>query len=179
MTTHFRSGRANVADALGALAALGLVGYHTVLNRRFQLDDALIYYRYVRNALEGHGLVYNPGERVNALTSPLYTYVSIAVAALTNDIPTSQVALGGLFLGLTAVGVVGLFREMGLAPYGATAALLLASTRSLYLTFGLETTLFLFLLTLTLWLYVRRCVTACGLVLGLLVLPGVKGSCWA
>jgi hypothetical protein len=170
LRTNSRSGRANVADALGALAALGLVGYHTALNRRFQLDDALIYYRYVRNALEGHGLVYNPGERVNALTSPLYTYVSIAAAALTNDIPGSQVALGGLFLGLTAVGVVGLFREMGLAPYGAAAALLLASTRSFYQTFGLETTLFLFLLTLTLWLYVRRRLTACGLVLGLLVL---------
>jgi hypothetical protein len=169
------SGRANVADALGALAALGLVAYHTFLNRHFQLDDALIYDRYVRNALAGHGLVYNPGERVNALTSPLYAYISIAVAALTNDIQASQVALGGLFLGLTAVGVIGLFRGMGLAPYGAAAAVLLASTRSFYQTFGLETMLFLFLLTLALWLYLHRYLTACGLVLGLLVLTRGEG----
>jgi hypothetical protein len=166
---------ANAADALGALAALGIVGYHAFLVRHFQLDDALIYYRYVRNALAGHGLVYNPGERFNALTSPLYTYVSLAAAALTGDVQVSQIVLGGLFLGLTGIGVIGLFRDMGLAGFGGAAALLLASSRSFYTTFGLETSLFLFLLTLALWLYGRWYVTACGLVLGLLVLTRTEG----
>jgi hypothetical protein len=167
--------RANGADALGALAALGIVSYHAFLVRHFQLDDALIYYRYVRNALSGHGLVYNPGERFNALTSPLYTYVSLVAAALTGDVQVSQMALGGLFLGLTAIGVIGLFRDMGLAGYGGAAALLLASTRFYYSTFGLETSLFLFLLTLAIWLYLRRRLTACGFVLGLLVLTRADG----
>jgi hypothetical protein len=167
--------RVNVADAVGALATLGIVSYHAFLVRYLQLDDALIYYRYVRNALAGHGLVYNPGERFNALTSPLYTYVSLVAAALTGDVQASQIALGGLFLGLTGIGVIFLFRDMGLAGFGGAAALLLASTRSFYVTFGLETSLFLFLLTLALWLYGRRYLIACGLVLGLLVLTRGEG----
>ncbi len=53
-----------------------------ILNRHFQLDDALIYYRYIENALNGHGLVYNIGERHNALTSPFFTYIFLALSAL-------------------------------------------------------------------------------------------------
>src|SRR5215813_3290593 len=168
-------GWSRATEAVGVLVALGLVSYHAFLNRRYQLDDALIYYRYVRNALAGRGLVYNPGERVNALTSPLYSYVSIAVAWLMNDVQAGQMMLGALFLGLTTVLVLALFRDMGLAPYGAATAVLIASTRYFYETFGLETTLFLFLLTLALWLYIRDRLTACGFVLGLLVLTRGEG----
>ena len=35
-------------------------------------DDAFISFRYVRNLLEGHGLVFNPGERVEGYTSLLW-----------------------------------------------------------------------------------------------------------
>jgi arabinofuranosyltransferase len=168
-------GGVRATEAIGVLGALGLVGYHTFLNRHYQLDDALIYYRYVRNALAGQGLVYNPGERVNALTSPLYSYVSVAVAWLTKDVQASQMMLGAVFLGLTVVLVYALFRDMGLAPYGAATAVLIASTRYLYQTFGLETALFLFLLTLALWLYLRDRLIACGFVLGLLLLTRGEG----
>lgn len=36
-------------------------------------DDAFITYRYVENILAGHGFVYNEGERVLGVTTPLYT----------------------------------------------------------------------------------------------------------
>jgi len=42
-------------------------------------DDALITYRYARNISEGHGFVYNQGERVLGTTTPFYT-VLVALA---------------------------------------------------------------------------------------------------
>jgi arabinofuranosyltransferase len=51
-----------------------------------QADDAFISYRYARNLVEGQGLVYNPGERVEGYTNLLWT-LSLA---------------GGLKLGLRA-----------------------------------------------------------------------------
>ena len=38
----------------------------------FLTDDAFISFRYVRNLLEGHGLVFNPGERVEGYTNFLW-----------------------------------------------------------------------------------------------------------
>ena len=35
----------------------------------FMTDDAFISFRYVRNLLEGHGLVFNPGERVEGYSN--------------------------------------------------------------------------------------------------------------
>jgi len=39
----------------------------------YLLDDAFISFRYARNLVEGHGLVYNPGERVEGYTNLLWT----------------------------------------------------------------------------------------------------------
>lgn len=36
-------------------------------------DDAFVSFRYARNLVEGHGLVFNPGERVEGYTNPLWT----------------------------------------------------------------------------------------------------------
>ncbi len=38
----------------------------------FLTDDAFISFRYVRNLIEGHGLVFNPGERVEGYTNFLW-----------------------------------------------------------------------------------------------------------
>ncbi|MCY3959730.1 MAG: hypothetical protein OXG65_15775, partial [Chloroflexi bacterium] len=38
----------------------------------FISDDAFISFRYVRNLLEGHGLVFNPGEYVEGYTNFLW-----------------------------------------------------------------------------------------------------------
>ena len=50
---------------------LGLLGYltHTAW---FLCDDAFISFRYVRNLLEGHGLVFNPGEYVEGYSNFLW-----------------------------------------------------------------------------------------------------------
>ena len=44
-------------------------------------DDAMISMRYAANLAHGHGLTWNPGERVEGFTNPLWTLV-MALAAL-------------------------------------------------------------------------------------------------
>src|SRR3978361_1210781 len=67
--------------------------------RSQQLDDALIYAKYIRNALLGQGLVFNPGEHVNALTSPLYAYAVLAGAWVAHGhVLVATAGLSGVFL---------------------------------------------------------------------------------
>lgn len=49
-------------------------------------DDAFITFRYARNLVEGHGLVFNPGELVYGTTTPLYACF-IAAGMLTGIAP--------------------------------------------------------------------------------------------
>ena len=43
--------------------SLVILFIHSWQVREYQLDDALIYLRYIRNFIEGNGLVYNKGEQ--------------------------------------------------------------------------------------------------------------------
>ena len=58
-------------------------------------DDAYISYRFARNAAEGHGLVFNPGERVEGYTNLLYVLCVIPAFWLGLD---GQVYFFSLFL---------------------------------------------------------------------------------
>src|ERR1700744_1506235 len=62
------------------LALAVLIVIAVVLSRHFVAEDGLIYSRYVANALHSQGLVFNAGEHVNALTSPLFSYLLLGVA---------------------------------------------------------------------------------------------------
>ncbi len=50
-----------------------------------QLDDSFITFRYARNLVEGHGLVFNPGERVEGYTNLLFVLLSAAFIRLGID----------------------------------------------------------------------------------------------
>jgi len=58
----------------------------TFLNRNFQMDDALIYLRYVQGFQNGIGLVYNAEEYFNGITSPFYLSLLILVSYVVPDI---------------------------------------------------------------------------------------------
>lgn len=169
------SAKERVLFIVGIGVSLALCGYYSYLARHILLDDALIYYRYIANALQGNGLVYNVGERFNALTSPLYTYISLLFAFLFNDVEGSQIVLGALFLFLTSVTVMMIFSMRGLTVYGVVAAMLLVTTRYYYYTLGLETTLFLFLISMAVCLYLAEREFLLGIVSGLLVLARGEG----
>lgn len=86
------SRRARAALALVALVALGaaIVVYRTA----WISDDAIITFRYVTNLRHGHGAVFNPGERVQGYTHPLWFAVLTIASVLTGDEAIASIALG-------------------------------------------------------------------------------------
>ncbi|HJX54303.1 MAG TPA: hypothetical protein VJ801_16165 [Polyangia bacterium] len=65
-------------------------------------DDAFIFFRYAENALSGAGLVFNPGERVEGFSSPLWLLVLVLAGAA----GLSPLHAAGIFGTLATVAVV-------------------------------------------------------------------------
>lgn len=57
-------------------------------------DDGFIYFRIAENAAAGNGPVFNPGERVDAATSPAWVWILAAAAALDVPLHVAAAALG-------------------------------------------------------------------------------------
>jgi len=129
---------------LAALLALGVV-------RAWQLawvcDDAFISLRYAENLVAGHGLVYNPGERVEGYTNLLWT-LGLAVLLRAGVDPLRAAELPGIAafaaLALLLARVSWLrSREPGRAFLPLAAALVLVCEDfQVWATGGLETSLF-------------------------------------
>jgi hypothetical protein len=87
--TALPAGRDRVTTrALDAGATLLLIALTLAMFAAFfplPADDAYIVARYVRELYAGHGLVFNPGERINAVTSPLLTFVFALIHPLVSD----------------------------------------------------------------------------------------------
>jgi len=64
--------RTDIRNRLTLLTVLIAAGW-LAWTRRFVQDDAFISFRYARNWVNGHGLVFNPGERVEGYTNFLWT----------------------------------------------------------------------------------------------------------
>ena len=120
-----------------------------MMNKQYYvMEDALIYARFIANALSGQGLVFNPGEQVNALTSPMFTYVLLGTSWLLRGriILAEHILFLGSFLGACVL-------AEDLAP---VSGILIAATCFFYTIIGLETTTFLLLLMVTVNLYDRK-----------------------
>jgi len=66
-------------------------------------DDAYISFRYAQNFADGHGLVFNQGERVEGFTNFLWTMVIAAAAWFKLDLPWAAQWLGVAFASLGLV----------------------------------------------------------------------------
>lgn len=129
-------------------------------HRRWVCDDGLIVLRTVQNLLEGNGPVFNAGERVEANTSTLWTYV-LALGGLQPWLRLEWVsvvvgllaAVGGLFFGLD--GARRLFPGRRVVPAGGLVVLALPPFWD-YATSGLETGLVTLWLALVWWQLVRH-----------------------
>ena len=65
-----------------ALVLVALVNALVVCTSNLIIDDAFIFFRYAENLLEGHGLLWNPGdEAVEGYSSFLYVVVLAALRA--------------------------------------------------------------------------------------------------
>ncbi|MBU0741957.1 hypothetical protein KKG45_12330 [bacterium] len=68
-------------------------------------EDAFISFRYAANLLDGHGLTYNPGERVEGYTNFLWTVMLAGAMALGAD-PAAAARTMGFVAALVLCGVV-------------------------------------------------------------------------
>jgi len=95
-------------EALGKAALLVPVLLLAILawSRRWTSEDAFIYYRVVENLLDGHGPVFNVGERVEAYTGPLWFGVlALGRVLVPASVPIEWVAVV-LGLVLSAAGLL-------------------------------------------------------------------------
>ena len=72
-----------------------------------QEDDAYIFYSYAQNLADGHGYVFNPGERVNATTSPLYTLLLALLYSALRFLPFVTLPLLGHLIGGISLFLIG------------------------------------------------------------------------
>ncbi len=124
------------------------------------LDDAFIAFRYAHHLVSGHGLVFNPGERVEGFTSPLWTLVIAAGMAAGAD-PAILAQVLAILCNVALVLAVYRFgrRTLGLSPSWAWAAgaLLVADFNTeAWAAHGLETNLFALLVFLGVAALVRE-----------------------
>ncbi len=115
-------------------------------------DDAYISFRYIRRLLEGQGLTFNAGERVEGFSHPLWILLVAGGTRLTGfPIPDVARALG---LACSLSTIACLFtsrRAFASGNQAATAAIVLLLVYPgfhVYATSGLETPLLMFLLTM-------------------------------
>ena len=119
---------------------------------RFVCDDAFISFRYAKNFVEGHGLVYNIGEKVEGYTNFLWTLLlSLFMKIGLNVVVVSQV-LGALF-GLATIFLLlrlnrWLYPVENLFNYLAPLFLVCCGAYAAWSTGGLETSFYTFLVFL-------------------------------
>ena len=140
-----------VAGVLSYAPWIALLGVLSYLSW-FITDDAFIAFRYVRNFVEGHGLVFNPGERVEGYSSFLWVLELAAIWKIFG-LPPEDVAQW-LSVGYTA-GVIALLlwwvrrdatlRNRGLAGWMALGLVCGSATFAVWTSGGgLETRQFTF-----------------------------------
>ena len=155
-----------------ALAARLIPGPRTI-------DDAYITFRYARNLLAGEGFVYNPGARVMGTTTPLYTLLLAGLGAVTGGVdanfPVLALGVNALADALTALLLWRLGLRLGSQRAGLAAGLAWA-VAPFSVTFaigGLETSLYVLLLTAVVFFYLRGQLTGAALAGALALLTRV------
>ena len=124
------------------------------------VDDAFISFRYVENFVQGKGLVYNEGEQVEGYTNFLWILMLALLRSMGIDMVIASKILGIILSLLTLITVFQLshFISEDRKLLNLLAPLLLVSDGSFayWSVGGLETQLFTFLLTFSVYLYLRE-----------------------
>jgi hypothetical protein len=129
------------------LSILLLTGISAIFYFNFTAEDAYITYRYAENWVNTGSLVYNEGEPINAMTSPLHAILSAALFYVTGNTVLSNKILSLVLLLLSALLVW--YRYGKHLHWQVLALILLLPPCVLLWTFGgLETPILLFLATL-------------------------------
>ena len=159
-----------------ALAARLIPGPRTI-------DDPYITFRYARNLVSGNGFVFNPGEYVQGTTTPLYTLLMAGLALPSAHpggkrrppFPVMALVVNALADAATCLLLWQIGRRLG-AEWAGLAAALVWAVAPYSVTFaigGLETSLYVFLLTamVAAYLWKKRPLTTLCAALALLTRP--------
>jgi len=157
----------------GVITLLG--GILAYLNRNVHVDDALIYYRYIENFISGNGLVYNIGERFNALTSPLYIYLSILLSTITGEVEITQVILNCFLMITSSLVLLKIFDTFKLKTAGFIIAVIFITSKYFYTVVGMETNLFILMCLLCIYYYLKLKLNALSICFGFLLITRGEG----
>jgi hypothetical protein len=150
------------------LAAICMIFYFS-----FSAEDAYITYRYSETLVDTGALVYNAGETINAMTSPLHALLSAVMYFMTGQtVLSNKIAAVSLLLVSTLL----VWRRFNAQPHWQLLVLILIimPPSILLWTFGgLETPVLLFLATLTVVLADRSGPFSLKLMCGLGTLTGL------
>ena len=166
----------------------GIFAFQIFRYAAFTVDDAYISFRYAEHFANGGGLVFNQGERVEGYTNFLWVLLLAAWKKCGGDIETASQVFGVTCSAAALLMTFGLSWQISSAKRGETAifaslaAIFLASSPSvgLWAVAGLETPLFMCLLTGAVWrhLHEERAerVPLSALLFGLLALTRPEGT---
>jgi hypothetical protein len=168
-TSHFARLLFPVLIIALALTARLLPGTRTI-------DDSFITYRYAGNIVAGEGFVYNPGERVLGTTTPFYTLllaaISLFMGGANAPFPTIALIVNALADAGTALLLWRLGKRLNF-PYAGAGAALIWAIAPFSVTFaigGLETSVYVLLLTATVYAYTQGKASIAALFAGLSLL---------
>jgi hypothetical protein len=94
-------------STLASVLLVVLVMFYGYWN--IQQDDSYIFYSYAQNIANGEGYVFNPGERVNATTSPLYTLLLAFLFSVSRVFPLVTIPLVGHAIGAASLFLLSFF----------------------------------------------------------------------
>lgn len=120
-------------------------------------EDAFITFKYARNIASGQGFVYNMGERVLGTSTLLYALLLSGFCLFWRDLPWLSVGINAVSDGVSCLILYSLATEMG----SPLAGLVMAFIYAFFPVFwwmavsGMETSLFLCLLLLSYYVYVK------------------------
>lgn len=143
--------------AVGVAAVLFLLAGVYLGPRPF--DDSFISYRFATNVAHGYGLVYNTGEPVFGTTAPLWAFVLAGVSQMGPSIPAAAFFWSLLLALARGLMMFALLRRLACSEGVAASTVILFFGLFDFLSIvrsGMETSLFVCLLLLTLYAGLTR-----------------------
>lgn len=141
-----RFSASRIAYGIAVLATLVFAIAH-IAYMCFVYDDAYISFRYADNAVQGHGLVYNPGERVEGYSNFLWTLLMALVIQARGSPEFWAPVIGAVFALGTLLLVMDFARQRGMSSLLVGILLAANCSWATWATGGLETAMFAALTT--------------------------------
>lgn len=154
---------------------LGLIGLAVGWwARQILLDDAMITFRVAENLAYGRGFVYNPGERVQVTTTPLYGMLLAVGTWVAGSAPRAALVLNIGLSGLIPSLAYDVGRRLAGPITGLGGALLLIFSPFMVMAFSMESYLYVALILAAMDAYLAGRYGLAGLLAGLTAL--VRGD---